>query len=335
MKKKLIAMLLTTTIIGGAGVTTYAATEDAVVIQANSDYSTKEVSKNNHYLKLTNTSEVKENSTDKVGFVQYVYISIRDIINRLNEFMENILNGDNNEQCPDVGDGNVNSKPNNGQDNIVNKPSNKPNDNNVGNSESNGNNTGNVGSNEGNVGTSTEEKPPIVNTPSENEKPQVPPAVETPPTTEEEKPPVVEIPETPNSSDKFMAEVETLIIQKVNEERSKAGLSSLKDNKTMEKYARIKSQDMGDRGYFDHNDPEGNLITVQMQKDGVSYNAWGENIAYVGGTSGASSLANQFMNMWMNSQGHRANILSSNFTDIGVGVYKIGNTVYATQEFYR
>ena len=41
------------------------------------------------------------------------------------------------------------------------------------------------------------------------------------------------------------------------------------------------------------------------------------------------------MTNWMNSSGHRANILSSNFSSIGVGVYKIGNKVYATQEFYR
>lgn len=139
-----------------------------------------------------------------------------------------------------------------------------------------------------------------------------------------------------DSNDKFMKEVETKIFQRVNEERKKVGKSELKYSSVMEKYARIKSQDMGDRGYFDHKDPEGNLITVRMAKDGVSYNAWGENIAYIGGgSSDATSIATQFMNMWMNSQGHRANILSGNFTDIGIGVYKSGNKIYATQEFYR
>ncbi|SCJ96876.1 uncharacterized protein%2C YkwD family [uncultured Clostridium sp.] len=133
----------------------------------------------------------------------------------------------------------------------------------------------------------------------------------------------------------FMAEVESMIFNKVNEERSKNGLAPLSYNSTMEYYARIKSQDMGDRGYFDHNNPEGELITAQMQRNGVSYSSWGENIAYIGGVSDASTLANQFMTNWMNSSGHRANILSSNFTSIGIGVYKVGNTVYATQEFYR
>ena len=133
----------------------------------------------------------------------------------------------------------------------------------------------------------------------------------------------------------FMAEVESMIFNKVNEERAKNGLAPLSYNSTMEHYARVKSQDMGDRGYFDHNNPEGELMTAQMLRDGVTYNAWGENIAYIGGISDANALANQFMTNWMNSSGHRANILSSNFTSIGVGVYKIGNTVYATQEFYR
>ena len=133
----------------------------------------------------------------------------------------------------------------------------------------------------------------------------------------------------------FMAEVESMIFSKVNEERSKNGLAPLTYNSTMEHYARIKSQDMGDRGYFDHNNPEGELITAQMQRDGVSYRSWGENIAYIGGVSDVAALANQFMTNWMNSSGHRANILSSNFTSIGIGVYKVGNMVYATQEFYN
>lgn len=141
----------------------------------------------------------------------------------------------------------------------------------------------------------------------------------------------------PNVSDSssYIAEIEQAIFQRVNQERAAAGLPALSYNGTMEYYARVKSKDMADRGYFDHKDPQGNLITEQMKADGVSYNAWGENIAYIQGVSGNATLATQFMDNWMNSSGHRANILSSNFTSIGIGVYKIGNTYYATQEFYR
>lgn len=143
--------------------------------------------------------------------------------------------------------------------------------------------------------------------------------------------------ETPsaNQDDSYISEIEQLIFQQVNQQRQAAGLQPLSYNSTMEHYARVKSKDMGVRRYFDHTNPEGQLITAQMKADGVSYNAWGENIAYIGGVSGNSNLANQFMTNWMNSPGHRANILSSNFTSIGVGVYKIGNKYYATQEFYR
>ena len=132
-----------------------------------------------------------------------------------------------------------------------------------------------------------------------------------------------------------MAQVEQAIYQKVNAERAKAGVPQLSYNSTMEKYARIKSQDMGDKNYFSHEDLNGNLITVKMKADGVSYKSWGENIAYIGGVSDANALAEQFMKNWMNSSGHRANILSTNFESIGIGVYKAGNRVYATQEFYR
>lgn len=143
--------------------------------------------------------------------------------------------------------------------------------------------------------------------------------------------------ETPNinQDDSYIAEIEQMIFEQVNQQRQAAGLQPLSYNGTMEHYARAKSKDMGVRGYFDHKNPEGQLMTEQMRADGISYNAWGENIAYISGISGNSNLANQFMTNWMNSSGHRANILSNNFTSIGVGVYKIGNTYYATQEFYR
>lgn len=137
------------------------------------------------------------------------------------------------------------------------------------------------------------------------------------------------------SDSNYIAEIEQAIFQRVNQERTAAGLPALSYNTTMEHYARIKSKDMGDNGYFSHEDLQGNLITEQMKADGVTYKAWGENIAYIQGGSGNSAIATQFMDNWMNSSGHRANILSTNFSSIGIGVYKIGNKYYATQEFYR
>lgn len=179
-----------------------------------------------------------------------------------------------------------------------------------------------------NVGES--EKSPSNNTPPV-EVPQTNP-IEQPITTPETTPVV---PDVPSSSGVFMGEVEQIIFQRVNEERAKAGVAPLSYNSTMELYGRIKSQDMGDRDYFDHKNPEGELITAQMQRDGVSYSAWGENIAYRSGITTATEVANSFMTNWMNSTGHRENILSNNFSGIGVGVYNDNGTIYATQEFYR
>lgn len=136
-------------------------------------------------------------------------------------------------------------------------------------------------------------------------------------------------------NDQYMAQVEQAIFNKVNEERAKAGVAPLSYNTTMEKYARIKSKDMGDNNYFSHTDKSGNYINTKMKADGVTYQAWGENIAYIGGVTDPVALANQFMTNWMNSEGHKKNILSTDFSSIGVGVYKVGNKVYATQEFYR
>ncbi|WP_300383607.1 CAP domain-containing protein [Clostridium sp.] len=144
-----------------------------------------------------------------------------------------------------------------------------------------------------------------------------------------------QVPVVEDSSDAYIAQIEQDIFQRVNKERTANGLASLTYNVTMEYYSRYKSKDMADNDYFDHNDLKGELITAKMKRDGVSYNAWGENIAYIQGGYDNVVLATKFMDNWMNSSGHRANILSSNFSSIGVGVYKVGSTYYATQEFYK
>ena len=136
-------------------------------------------------------------------------------------------------------------------------------------------------------------------------------------------------------SNNYISEIEQGIFQRVNAERLAAGLPALSYNTTMEYYARMKSKYMGDNEHFDHMDKEGRLMNKIIQADGISYRAWGENIAYIQGLNDYNALSNRFMNNWMNSEGHKANILSSKFTSIGIGVYKIGDIYYATQEFYN
>lgn len=145
---------------------------------------------------------------------------------------------------------------------------------------------------------------------------------------------VTEVSKEPISNN-FYENIESIILQRVNEERAKEGLTALTYSSTMRKYARIKSMDMGDRGYFEHRDPEGRLMSDIIKQDGITYKAWGENIAYIGGMTDETAIAERFMNNWMNSSSHRANILCDRFSEIGTGVYKIGNRFYATQEFFN
>lgn len=140
---------------------------------------------------------------------------------------------------------------------------------------------------------------------------------------------------TEANDNEFMAQVEQSIYKQVNEQRVKAGLAPLSYSSTMQSYARDKSVDMGKNNYFSHTNKQGKRTVDYLKADGVPFTSWGENIAYIGGVTDPTALANQFMTNWMNSPGHRANILSPNFTSIGVGVYQAGNRVYATQEFLK
>lgn len=118
---------------------------------------------------------------------------------------------------------------------------------------------------------------------------------------------------------------EQQVISLVNKERQKAGLKPLKENWELSRVARFKSQDMHDKGYFDHNSPTYGSPFKMIKDFGISYNYAGENIAY------GQRTPEEVMKAWMNSSGHRANILSPNFTQIGVGYVKDGN--YWTQQF--
>lgn len=312
MKRKLIGAMIAASMIGGTSVPALAKTTDNTKGNI--------VTKNNY--KIASSKKSCNNSAGNLGFTIGQVGS-----NAIKDCVQNIINN-----CKPSNPDNENS--NNGQDNIVDDSVNNNKDdvadnNNTGNNQDNAadNNTNNNEDNITNDNNSENNQDNIVN---DNLGTNTPDTDNNNSSNENVIPPTVN-----ESEENFMAQVEQLIYQKVNEERAKAGLSQLSYNSTMEKYARIKSKDMGDNNYFSHEDLSGKLITEKMKQDGVSYRAWGENIAYIGGVSDANKLAEQFMTNWMNSSGHRANILSANFESIGMGVYKSGNRVYATQEFYK
>ena len=139
-----------------------------------------------------------------------------------------------------------------------------------------------------------------------------------------EMPAEPETPAQPQTTDAASA-YEREVIRLVNAERAKAGLAALAEDTALTRTARMKSQDMHDNRYFDHNSPTYGTAFQLMKSQGVSYRTAGENIAMGYATPEAVVRA------WMNSAGHRANILNAAYTRIGVGYVKDGN--YWTQHF--
>lgn len=133
----------------------------------------------------------------------------------------------------------------------------------------------------------------------------------------------------------FLSEVENIVYQKINEERNKVGIQNLINSERIKKYARIKVKDMADNGYMASKDLNGNLITVYMKNDGITYGSWGENIGYVTYNSDPTALAEKFINNFMNSTSSKDKILSTTYSEVGIGIYKSGDRVYIAQEFIR
>lgn len=132
---------------------------------------------------------------------------------------------------------------------------------------------------------------------------------------------------SPPSIKEKASELEEEVVRLVNIERSKNGLPRfIKDSKLSE-LARLKSEDMQKNNYFDHTSPKYGSPFQMMKKFGVNYRRAGENIAKGQRSPGAVVKA------WMNSPGHRANILNKNFNKIGVGAHEYRGTIYWTQMF--
>ncbi|OAB46819.1 CAP domain-containing protein [Paenibacillus antarcticus] len=105
------------------------------------------------------------------------------------------------------------------------------------------------------------------------------------------------------------------VVALVNQERSKAGLKPLTSDTKLANMALDKAKDMNNNNYFAHNSPTYGSPFDMMKQYGITYSYAGENIA-----KGQKTPAD-VMTAWMNSEGHRANILNANYTIIGVGYY--------------
>lgn len=133
--------------------------------------------------------------------------------------------------------------------------------------------------------------------------------------------------QAPPSASVNISEFEQEIFTLTNEQRQKNGVAPLTFSNEIAAVARAHSKDMNDRNFFDHNNPDGLNPFQRMQIGGISFSTAGENIA--GGQTPSIMMTN-----WMNSPGHKANILSPAFHKIGVGVSVSSRYGFlATQDF--
>lgn len=118
------------------------------------------------------------------------------------------------------------------------------------------------------------------------------------------------------------------VVDLVNAERAKEGLSPLSVNTNVQAAAMVRAKEC--EQVFSHTRPDGSSFSTALKEQNVSYKSAGENIAW------GQKSPEEVMNAWMNSSGHRANIMNPNFTTIGVGYYENANgTDYWCQLFTR
>ncbi|MBR4030322.1 MAG: hypothetical protein IKJ06_02880 [Clostridia bacterium] len=130
-------------------------------------------------------------------------------------------------------------------------------------------------------------------------------------------------PETDNSQNQQTGSYAQAVLELVNAERAKNGLNALKLDSALSKVAEAHSKDMATRNFFSHTNPDGLSPFDRIKNAGISYKTAGENIAM------GQKTPQQVVEAWMNSEGHRKNILNASFTKMGLG--KEGN--YWTQLF--
>ncbi len=183
------------------------------------------------------------------------------------------------------------------------------------------------------------DKPTIPDVP-EVDKPEIDipevdvPEVELPDTPETDEP-ETEIPDTPIAPDEPETDIPEIeapissyaqqVLDLVNAERAKVGLNALTYDSQLELAANTRAVEI--RTSFSHTRPNGTSCFTTLDEIGYRYGYAGENIAY------GQSTPEEVVNAWMNSQGHRENILNANYTHLGVGVYENGATIYWAQMF--
>ena len=162
---------------------------------------------------------------------------------------------------------------------------------------------------------------PDTETPDSNTPEAEIPDMETPGTNT----PETETPDNSGSEETPELSLAEQVVALVNEERAAAGLNPLTINESAMSAALVRAKEI--RQSFSHTRPDGSSFSTALKEQGVSYRGSGENIAY------GQRSPEAVMKAWMNSSGHRSNILNAKYTSIGVGCYEQNGTLYWTQLF--
>lgn len=128
-----------------------------------------------------------------------------------------------------------------------------------------------------------------------------------------------------------ITDYEAAVLNLINTVRASNGLAGLQVNQSLVDIARTRSNDMLSRGYFSHYSPEGKTVLNIMRECGIAFSAAGENLAHSRPAGIGSPEA--FLNAWMNSPTHAANILKGQYGIIGVGMTENGDRRVVTTVF--
>jgi len=132
-----------------------------------------------------------------------------------------------------------------------------------------------------------------------------------------------------------ISETEAALLKTVNAERVRLGHKPLKFSPRLTIVARGHSYDMAIRRYLAHNSPEGATPADRVRGVGIEFRAVGENL-YVGSERDLEALPSRAIKRWLDSAEHRANILSDDFVETGLGIARAADgSAYVTQDFIR
>ncbi len=131
-----------------------------------------------------------------------------------------------------------------------------------------------------------------------------------------------------------LRQLEQRVHRLINEQRTRAKLPALVWHEQVAQAARDHSKNMAERNFFDHHDPRMGNVDRRLNRFRIAWRACGENIFMLSGYSNPAQVA---VEGWMDSPGHRANILYREFTHAGVGIYyrPRDRCYYLTQIFIR